>query len=158
MRYLSQFMIILGFTLIGETLHRLVPLPIPASVYGLVLLFLALCFGIIKVERVKQAGDFLISVMPVLFVSPMVGIAERWGLIAPHLVPIVLMQDGQITFCPTMLTDADFRDGELRFSYCGTEIIYRKTANGAGSVTLTAEQSQHIFARDGEIKQLIIEL
>ena len=70
----------------------------------------------------------------------------------------VYVQDGQITFCPTMLTEADFRDGELRFSYCGTEIIYRKTANGAGSVTLTAEQSQHIFARDGEIKQLIIEL
>ena len=70
----------------------------------------------------------------------------------------VHVQDGQITFCPTMLTDADFCDGELRFSYCGTEIIYRKTANGAGSVTLTPEQSQHIFARDGEIKQLIIEL
>ena len=70
----------------------------------------------------------------------------------------VHVQDGQITFCPTMLTDADFRDGELRFSYCGTEIIYRKTANGTGSVTLTPEQSQHIFARDGEIKQLIIEL
>ena len=70
----------------------------------------------------------------------------------------VYVHDGQITFCPTMLTEADFRDGELRFSYCGTEIIYRKTANGAGSVALTAEQSQHIFARDGEIKQLVIEL
>ena len=70
----------------------------------------------------------------------------------------VHVQDGQITFCPIMLTDADFRDGELRFSYCGTEIIYRKTANGTGSVTLTPEQSQHIFARDGEIKQLIVEL
>lgn len=70
----------------------------------------------------------------------------------------VHVQNGQITFCPIMLTDADFRDGELRFSYCGTEIIYRKTGNGTGSVTLTPEQSQHIFARDGEIKQLIIEL
>ena len=70
----------------------------------------------------------------------------------------VHVQDGQITFCPIMLTDADFRDGELRFSYCGTEIIYRKTCKGTGSVTLTPEQSQHIFARDGEIKQLIIEL
>ena len=70
----------------------------------------------------------------------------------------VHVQDGQITFCPIMLTEADFCDGELRFSYCGTEIIYRKTANGTGSVTLTPEQSQHIFARDGEIKQLIIEL
>ena len=70
----------------------------------------------------------------------------------------VHVQDGQITFCPIMLTDADFRDSELRFSYCGTEIIYRKTGKGTGSVTLTPEQSQHIFARDGKIKQLIIEL
>ena len=70
----------------------------------------------------------------------------------------VQVQDGQITFCPTMLTNADFCDGELRFTYCGTEIIYRKTAHGTGSVTLTPEQSKHIFARDGEIKQLIIEL
>ena len=61
-----------------------------------------------------------------------------------------------------LMTDKKARElkigGELRFSYCGTEIIYRKTSNGAGSVTLTAEQSKHIFARDGEIKQLIIEL
>lgn len=70
----------------------------------------------------------------------------------------VHVQNGQITFFPIMLTDADFRDGELRFSYCGTEIIYRKTGKGTGSVTLTPEQSQHIFARDGEIKQLIVEL
>ena len=77
----------------------------------------------------------------------------------------VHVQDGQITFCPIMLTNADFKSsnlspqhGELRFSYCGTEIIYRKTGKGTGSVTLTPEQSQHIFARDGEIKQLIVEL
>ena len=70
----------------------------------------------------------------------------------------VHVQDGQITFCPIMLTDADFCNGELRFSYCGAEIIYRKTGKGTGSVTLTPEQSQHIFARDGEIKQLIVEL
>ena len=70
----------------------------------------------------------------------------------------VRVQDGQIHFNPIMLTDADFRDGELRFSYCGTEIIYRKTANGTGSVTLTPEQSKHIFARDGEIQQIVVEL
>jgi len=56
-----------------------------------VLLFTALCTGLIKLKQVKQAGDFMISILPVLFVSPMVGIAERWGLIAPHLVPIALI-------------------------------------------------------------------
>ena len=48
MKYLNQFLIIMGFTLAGEALQRLVPLPIPASVYGLVLLFAALCLGVVK--------------------------------------------------------------------------------------------------------------
>ena len=42
MKYLSQFLIILGFTFLGEALQRIIPLPIPASIYGLTLLFAAL--------------------------------------------------------------------------------------------------------------------
>ena len=68
----------------------------------------------------------------------------------------VQVHDGQISFHPQMLTDADFKDGELRFTYCGTEVIYRK--GNAQGLTLTKEQSRHIFARDGEIKQLIVEV
>ena len=91
MKYLSQFLIILGFTLVGEALQRMVPLPIPASVYGLVLLFAALCLKIIKLEQVKEAGDFLRSILPVLFVAPAVGIVENWGLIAENILPIALL-------------------------------------------------------------------
>ena len=69
----------------------------------------------------------------------------------------VHVQDGQVSFYPTMLTEADFKDGELHFSYCGTEIIYRLTGQGKG-LTLTKEQSKHLFARDGEIKQIIVEV
>ena len=94
MAYLSQFLIILGFTLSGEALQRLLPFPIPASVYGLVLLFLALCFGLIKVEQVKQTGNFLSSLLPLLFVGPTVGIAEQWDMIAPQLLPIALLLAG----------------------------------------------------------------
>ena len=72
----------------------------------------------------------------------------------------VSVHDGQISFCPTMLTEADFKDGELHFTYCGTEIIYKKpeVIRQPSEVRLSKEQSAHIFARDGEIKQLIIEL
>ena len=72
----------------------------------------------------------------------------------------VSVRDGQITFCPTMLTDSDFRDGELRFTYCGTEVVYSRKSKveSRKTFTLTREQSAHLFARDGEIKQLIIEL
>ena len=74
MKYLSQFLIILGFSLVGEALQLLIPLPIPASVYGIVLLFAALSCKLVKVEQVKDAGGFLISILPVLFVPPAVGI------------------------------------------------------------------------------------
>ena len=83
----------------------------------------------------------------------------------------VSVRDGQITFAPTMLRDEDFKDGELRFTYCGTEIVYKRpTPNpslkggekesfgNSKGLTLSKEQSAHLFARDGEIKQLIIEL
>ena len=92
----------------------------------------------------------------------------------------VSVHDGQITFHPTMLSERDFKDGELHFTYCGTEIIYKKSALPGGEdrdgVNLPCENGQakiisplpcgeswrevcqHIFARDGQIKQLIIEL
>ena len=69
----------------------------------------------------------------------------------------VSVHNGQITFAPTMLTDADFINGELHFTYCGTPVVYRKTGKGS-KLTLDKEQSAHIFARDGQIKQLIVEL
>jgi len=94
MKYLTQFLIIMGFTLLGEALQRLIPLPIPASVYGLALLFAALCLKVVKVEQVKQTGAFLTSILPILFVSPAVGIVEDWGLIADRLVPILLLLVG----------------------------------------------------------------
>ena len=91
MKYLSQFLIILGFTFLGEALQRILPLPIPASVWGLALLFGALCLGIIKVEHVQEAGGFLTSILPILFVSPTVGIVEHWTLIRDQFLPIVLL-------------------------------------------------------------------
>ena len=91
MKYLSQFCIILGFTLVGEALQRIIPLPIPASVWGLALLFAALCAGLVKPAQVKEVSAFLTSIMALLFVSPAVGIVENWSLIAPQLLPIALL-------------------------------------------------------------------
>lgn len=103
MKYLTQFLRILAFTLAGELLQRLVPLPIPASVYGLVLLFGALNTGLVKLEQVKDAGGFLISILPILFVSPAVGILDNWeairGAIRGALIPILAL-----TLLSTVLT------------------------------------------------------
>lgn len=99
MKYLTQFLRILAFTLAGELLQRLVPLPIPASVYGLVLLFGALNTGLVKLEQVKDAGGFFISILPILFVSPAVGILDNWEAIRGALIPILAL-----TLLSTVLT------------------------------------------------------
>lgn len=94
MKYLTQFLIIMGFTLAGEALQRIIPLPIPASVYGIALLFTALCLKLVKAEQVKQTGTFLTSILPILFVSPAVGILEDWALVREDILAILLLLIG----------------------------------------------------------------
>ena len=89
--YLKQSAWIFGFTLLGEALHRLLPLPIPAAVYGLVLLFVALCLKLVKAEQINKVSDFLLTILPILFVSPAVNLLESWGIVAPHVIPIALL-------------------------------------------------------------------
>ena len=91
MKYIKQLLIILLFTLLGELLAYLLPLPIPAAIYGLVLLFLALCTGLLKPEHIDETAQFLLQIMSILFVAPTVGILAQWGLIAPKLVPILVI-------------------------------------------------------------------
>ena len=74
MKYIKQALIILGFTLAGELLARAIPLPIPAAIYGFILLFVALCTGLLKPEAIDETADFMISLLPLLFVAPAVGI------------------------------------------------------------------------------------
>ena len=79
MRYLRQFLWIIGFTLAGEALHALLPLPVPAAVWGLVLLFIALESGKLELSSVEDCGQFMLGIMPVLFIAPAVGLMDSWG-------------------------------------------------------------------------------
>ena len=72
----------------GEALHVLIPLPVPASVYGLVIMLIALGTHIIKL---KEAAEFLIEIMPVMFIPAGVGLLTAWGILKPVCVPIILI-------------------------------------------------------------------
>ena len=91
MGYLFQFMIIGGITLIGELLHYFLPLPIPSSVYGMIILFICLLIGIIKEEDIKETADFLVLVMPIMFVGPSVGVMENFSLLSSSLIPFIVI-------------------------------------------------------------------
>lgn len=90
MTYLFQFALISIITLIGEVLNFLIPLPIPASIYGLVLLFIALCTKIIKLHQVEKAADFFLTIMPVLFVPPAVGLMTKWSVLKDNLAGLLV--------------------------------------------------------------------
>ena len=93
MKYIKQFILILVISFIGEILKYLLPLPIPASIYGMVLLFTGLMTGVIKLESVKETGVFLIEIMPVMFIPAGVGLMVSWNVLKPLLIPV-----GIITF------------------------------------------------------------
>lgn len=83
MKWIKQFGIILGISFLGEILEECMPLPIPASIYGIVLLFLCLKFHVISYASVRETGTFLIEIMPLMFIPAAVGLLESWNVIRP---------------------------------------------------------------------------
>ena len=88
MKYLKQFLIILAVSLLGEICKIIFPLPIPASIYGMTFMFIFLLTGVIKLEQVKDAGKFLIEIMPVMFIPAGVGLMSSWNVLQPVLLPV----------------------------------------------------------------------
>ena len=81
MKYVIQFLIIAAFAFIGELLHWFIPLPIPASIYGIVLLFIALELKWVKVSDIREVSSFLSAVMPIMFIPAAAGLMESWGAV-----------------------------------------------------------------------------
>jgi holin-like protein len=88
MKFLKQFLIILAVSLMGEICKAILPLPIPASIYGMVFMFIFLLTGLIKLEQVRDAGKFLIEIMPVMFIPAGVGLMSSWGVLKGVLIPV----------------------------------------------------------------------
>ena len=91
MKYIKQFLIIITVSFIGEILNRLIPLPIPASIYGIILMFLALELKIIPLDSVKETGKFLIEIMPIMFVPAAVGLLTSWEILRPSWVEYLVI-------------------------------------------------------------------
>ena len=91
MKILRQAAIIAAVCAVAELIRYLVPLPIPASVYGLILMLLALLTGLIHPEQIETAADFLIAILPLLFVAPTVALVARLERLASLVVPILLL-------------------------------------------------------------------
>lgn len=90
MKYVRQFVIIMLFTFLGEVLKALLPFPVPASIYGLLALLIALETKLLLLASVRDVGEFFVEIMPLTFIPAGVGLLESWGVMKPMLGSLVL--------------------------------------------------------------------
>ena len=124
MKLYVQLMIIFSISLIGEGISYLFHLPIPGSIIGLIFLFLALQFKMLRLRHVSMVGNFLLANMTILFLPPAVGIMDKFHVIAPYLLPIVLIIVGAIAINVIVIAvvvhliknrfEGDYGEGETR--------------------------------------------
>lgn len=91
MKFMKQFGIILTVTFLGEVLRYIIPLPIPASIYGLILMLIALKVKIIPLSSVRDAGRFLIEIMPMMFIPAAAGLLTTWDSLKGICVPVIII-------------------------------------------------------------------
>ncbi len=90
MKYIFQLMLIIAVSLVGEILYQLLPLPVPASVYGLIILFTLLATRVVKLEQVEDTAEFLMSIMPLFFIESTVRVMESYSLIKGKIPALFL--------------------------------------------------------------------
>lgn len=91
MKYIRQFLMILAISFAGELCKFLLPFPIPASIYGMALMFIGLLTGAVKLDDVRDTGRFLIEIMPLMFIPAGVGLITSWGILRPVFIPVCVI-------------------------------------------------------------------
>ena len=96
MKIYLQLLIIFGFSFIGNVISNVFRLPVPGSILGMILLFLALQFKLLEFRQVGEAGSFLINNITILFLPAGVGIMAKWNLISHFWAQILLIVVGAL--------------------------------------------------------------
>lgn len=91
MKFIKQLAIILSISFIAELMEYLIPIPVAASIYGLVLMLIGLITKLIPLEKVEGAADFLVEIMPLMFIPPTVGIMTSVEALQQMLVPLCVI-------------------------------------------------------------------
>ena len=112
MKYLKQFGLILLVSFIGEVMNMFIPLPVPASIWGLVIMYLCLHPKVIKLDDVHDTAKLMIEIMPIMFVPAAVGLIESWGDIKSNIL---------IYFIITLISTV----AVMAVSGCVTQLVIR---------------------------------
>lgn len=114
LKYIKQLTIILALSLLSEFLGAVIPLPVPACIYGIVLLFVLLETKILPLEAIEETGNFMIAIMPVMFIPPAIRLIEFWDILRP--VWLICLFIVVITTFLVMLVSGKVTEGVIRLS------------------------------------------
>ena len=140
MKYITEFLTILAVSFVGELLHAVIPLPVPASIYGLVLMLILLISGLLKPDHVENAAQFLIDIMAVMFIPAAVGLLESWPVLKPMCGPIVA-----ITVLSTVTV--------MAVAGLSTQHVIRRARKKAGAARTVPEAASVISKKKTEGKE-----
>lgn len=91
MNIFIQLTYIFFFSFLGEIISKIISVPIPGSVIGMILLFLALEMKIIKLEKVQTVSEFFANNLSILFVPAGVAIMTKFSHIKHIWVSFLLI-------------------------------------------------------------------
>ena len=88
---LKEFMLIFSINYVGILLSKILHLPLPGTIVSLLLLFFMLQFKILKLEKIENAGNFLLLNMTIFFMPPTVKIIDSYELLDKDLFKIIVI-------------------------------------------------------------------
>lgn len=89
-KIIRSALIILAFLYFGKWLQQVSQLPIPGSIFGLLLLFISLNFRLIPIHYLLPSGSFLLNYITLFFVPVGVGLLQYTQLLSVHWLTIVV--------------------------------------------------------------------
>ena len=103
MKIIYQIAIIFSICWVSQVVEALLPFAIPASVIGMILLFLLLATGVLRMEHIREKSDFLLSNMAFFFIPAGVSVMNYFDVLKSSLIPLVLicLVTAVITFAAT---------------------------------------------------------
>ena len=88
---LKEFMLIFTINYVGILLSKILHLPLPGTIVSLLLLFFMLQFKVLKLEKIENAGNFLLLNMTIFFMPPTVKIIDSYELLEKDLFKIIVI-------------------------------------------------------------------
>ncbi len=135
MKFIKQLSVIIIISFIGEVLNRIIPLPVPASIYGLVLMFCALKFKVFPLEAVKETGTFLTGIMTLLFVPATVGFMNAFPVLKEY--GILFFMIATVSTFLVMIVTGHVTQFIMRLSHKNDDGADCKTAAASGKTQST---------------------